>query len=56
MLAPLAHPACLLQLMHVMELRRNITAHRSVPIIRHVSGSAAASAAAAVTWPAIIVV
>jgi hypothetical protein len=38
-----------------MELRRNITAHRSVPIIRHVSGSAAASAAAA-TWPAIIVV
>ena len=42
--------------MHVMELCRNITAHRRVPIIPHVSGSAAASAAAAATWPAVIVV
>ena len=30
MLAPLAHPACLLQLMHVMELRRNNEAHKLV--------------------------
>lgn len=42
-------------LMKVMELQRNITAHRSVPLIRHVSTTTAVGGGSA-TWPSIIVV
>lgn len=51
---PPPQPAPTPQLMKVMELQRSITAHRSVPLIRHVSMPLSNGTSAA--WPAVIVV